>query len=233
MTTPRTRLSRSDALHQQVARHIRNEIEAGVLRHGDVLPSTRELAAEWDTSVYTISEAMNVLVDEGLVVTKSRSKRVVNAPDQASRSEIRLRKPHVIFIGGYAGSGKSELGRILARATGWPMLDKDTITRPVVEAALEMIGQSPHDRESEKYLELIRPREYECLAAAAMENVECGNSAVLAAPFIREFGDEAWLQRTQAAYEAKNTATYVRLGVLRREHHADVHPAQGSSTGRR
>ncbi|MDQ1659191.1 MAG: hypothetical protein QOD41_4274 [Cryptosporangiaceae bacterium] len=113
------------------------------------------------------------------------------------------------------------------------MLDKDTITRPVVEAALEMIGQSPHDRESEKYLELIRPREYECLAAAAMENVECGNSAVLAAPFIREFGDEAWLQRTQAAYEAKNAATYVRLGLLRREHHADVHPAQGSGTGRR
>jgi DNA-binding transcriptional regulator YhcF (GntR family)/predicted kinase len=205
--TPRTRLTRSDALHQQVARHIRNEIEAGVLRHGDVLPSTRELAAEWETSVYTISEAMNVLVDEGLVVTKSRSKRVVNAPDQASRAEIRLRKPHVIFIGGYAGSGKSELGRILARATGWPLLDKDTITRPIVEAALEMIGQSPHDRESEKYLELIRPREYECLAAGAMENVECGNSAILAAPFIREFGDEAWVSRTQAAYDAKNAVT--------------------------
>ncbi len=207
MTTPRARLMRNEPLHQQVARHIRNEIEAGIRRHGDVLPSTRELAAEWDTSVHTISEAMSLLVSDGLVVTKSRSKRVVNAPDQANRSELRLRQPHVIFIGGYAGSGKSELGRVLARATGWPLLDKDTITRPVVEAALELIGQSPHDRESEKYLTLIRPREYEALAAGAIENVECGSSVIVAAPFILEFKDPAWVSRTQASYEARNAIT--------------------------
>lgn len=107
--------------------------------------------------------------------------------------------PHVILIGGYAGSGKTEMGRILARETGWPMLDKDTLTRPLVEAALEAHGHSPHDRESELYLTEIRPREYEALAVATAENVECGTSAIVTAPFIREFTDPAWLSRTEAA----------------------------------
>ena len=39
-------------------------------------------------------------------------------------------------------------------STGWPMLDKDTMTRPVVEAALEITGQPPNDRESETYLKV-------------------------------------------------------------------------------
>lgn len=200
MSSPRPRLSESESKHQQVARHIRNEIEAGVLRDGQVLPSTRELAAQWDTSVFTISEAMKLLADEGLIESKSRSKRVVRNPNQARTSQIRLPKPHVILIGGYAGSGKTELGRVLARQTGWPMLDKDTLTCPVVEAALEVLGQSPHDRESETYLNVVRPREYEALSAAALENVGCGNSAVVTAPFIREFSDPAWISRTEASF---------------------------------
>ena len=212
MSTDEPALDRSDALHKQVARHIRNDIEAGVLRDGQVLPSTRELAARWDVSVFTISEAMKLLAEEGLVESRSRSKRVVRAPDQASHERIRSRVPHVILIGGYAGSGKSELGRILARETGWAILDKDTMTRPVVEAALEVIGESPNDRESEAYVKLIRPREYESLMAAAIENVSCGSSAILSAPFIREFSDDAWVSRTLASFAdlgAKTTLVWV------------------------
>ncbi|WP_245718654.1 GntR family transcriptional regulator [Micromonospora rhizosphaerae] len=195
-----------------MARHIRNDIEAGVLRDGQVLPSTRELAAEWGTSVFTISEAMRLLADEGFVESKSRSKRVVRNPNQGRGGEVRLSKPHVILIGGYAGSGKTELGRVLARQTGWPMLDKDTLTRPVVEAALEVLGLSPHDRESEQYLSVIRPREYEALSAAALENAGCGNSVIVTAPFIREFADPAWVSRTEAMFaNLEAAATFVWL----------------------
>jgi len=207
MTTQRPRLTRTESLHQQVARNLRNDIEAGVLRDGDVLPSTRELADQWGVSVFTISEAMRVLAEEGLVTSKSRSKRVVTAPRQAERSETRPLRPYVLLIGGYAGSGKTELGRILARESGWPILDKDTLTRPVVEAALETLGQSPHDRESETYLRTVRPREYEALSAAALENVQCGNSVIVTAPFIREFGDLAWVTRTQATYATMQAET--------------------------
>lgn len=207
MTTSGPRPGRGEALHQQVARSIRNQIESGRLRHGEALKSTRELAREWDVSVFTINEAMRVLIEEGLVVSQSRSKRVVNAPDGIAPMSWRPEKPHVLLIGGFPGSGKSELSRILARQTGWPMLDKDTITRPVVETALEVLGQSPHDRESPTYLDAIRPREYEALAAATLENVECGNSAVVCAPFLKEFRDEAWIDRTTAALGARGAVT--------------------------
>ncbi len=198
---------RTDIAYRHVARKIRDDIEAGRLRHGEALDSTRELAKQYGVSGYTISEAMKLLVEEGLIVTRARSKRVVHAPDQTIRTEVRPRSPHVVLIGGYAGSGKTELGRILVRETGWPLLDKDTLTRPVVEAALEMTGQSPNDRDSDFYFERIRPREYEALAAATVENVECGNSAIVTAPFIREFSDEAWIKRTQALYASMNATT--------------------------
>jgi DNA-binding transcriptional regulator YhcF (GntR family) len=194
------RLNRAESLQHQVARNIRNDIDAGLLRDGQVLPSTRELAAQWGVSVFTINEAMKLLAAEGLIVSQSRSKRVVRAPAQASQNEVALRIPRLILIGGYAGSGKSELGRILSHETGWSMLDKDTLTRPVVEVALEALGRSPHDRESDTYLNVVRPREYEGLIAAANENIASGASIIAVAPFIREFADAAWISRTQAMY---------------------------------
>lgn len=204
-----TRVTRPEPRYQQVARNIRNDIEAGRLRHGTVLDSSKKLAEEWGVSVFTITEAMKLLANEGVVINESRSKRVVNAPDQLRRTEIRLRQPRVVLVGGYAGSGKTELGRILARETGWPMLDKDTLTRPVVEAALEILGQSPHDRESQTYLSRIRPREYEALQDATNENLQCGNSVIVTAPFIREFNDPAWMARTRAAYDAAKASLSV------------------------
>ena len=194
----RTAVSRGAPLYEQVARKLRNDIAAGVLRDGERLPSTRELAEQWDVSVFTINQAMQTLAEEGLVISKDRAARVVHAPGQTRQPAPQLATPRVIAIGGFAGSGKTELARILARDTAWPILDKDTLTRPVVEAALEALGQSPNDRESDVYLEQIRPREYECLVAAMVENLQCGNSAILAAPFIKEFANPAWTSRLEA-----------------------------------
>ncbi|HEV7647624.1 MAG TPA: GntR family transcriptional regulator [Actinophytocola sp.] len=198
MTDKGQRLARPESLHQQVARNIRNDIAAGVLRDGTAMPSTRELADRWDVSVFTINEAMKILAAEGVIVSKPRAGRVVHAPNQEIRPQLPETAPQVVLVGGYAGSGKTELGRIVARETGWPMLDKDTLTRPVVEAALELVGYSIHDRESDTYVSIIRPREYEALAAAMVENLQCGNSAVVTAPHIREFNDLAWLNRMEA-----------------------------------
>ncbi|UMP02242.1 GntR family transcriptional regulator [Amycolatopsis sp. EV170708-02-1] len=198
MSRPRPKAQRSESLHQQVARHIRNDIEAGRLRDGQSLPSTRELAEEWQVSPFTITEAMDVLIREGLVVSKPRAGRVVHAPHVTEAARPKASATQVVFVGGFAGSGKTELGRVLARETGWAMLDKDTTTRSVVEVALEMQGLSPNDRESDVYVDKIRPREYEALIATMTENVQCGNSVIVTAPFIREFSDPAWVSRIQA-----------------------------------
>lgn len=190
-----------------VAQLVRNQIEAGELAHGQQLPSTRTMADRWGTSVATITRAMALLADEGLIVNRARSSRIVHYPGpQASRAG---KTPRVVLIGGYAGSGKSELGRILTRASGWALLDKDTTTRAVVEAALDSLGLSPHDRESDTYLDVVRPAEYEALMAATRENIECGTSVVAAAPFLRELADPAWCARTDAMLTSLGASLHV------------------------
>jgi DNA-binding transcriptional regulator YhcF (GntR family) len=191
--------------HEQIARIIRNDIEAGKLRHAQTLPTDREQAEQFGVSSPVVAKAMSILTEEGLVITKPRAGRVVNAPDQLENQEVETSMPHLILIGGYAGSGKSELGRTLSRLTSWAMVDKDTTTRPVVEKALEVMGTSPNDRESDIYLNEVRPREYEAVMATITENLHAGSNVIATAPFIRELSDEAWIQRLKSLCE--NTGT--------------------------
>jgi DNA-binding transcriptional regulator YhcF (GntR family) len=198
---------------EAIARHLRTEIESGTFRHEQQLPSTRALAAEWDTSVATITRAMQTLIGEGLVVSRDRSSRVVNYPGEQRQARMKQQAPTIVVIGGYAGSGKTELGRILARLTGWPVFDKDSATRPVVEMALQELGSSPNDRESELYLTKVRPAEYEALRTLTAENVACGNSAIMTAPFIRELRDPAWTRTLEA--DAETLEATLRVVWLR------------------
>lgn len=39
--------------------------------------------------------------------------------------------------------------------------------------------------------------------------MECGNSAIVTAPFIREFGDQAWCDRVTANVESMGTELHV------------------------
>lgn len=101
----------------------------------------------------------------------------------------------MVFVGGYPGSGKSEFARALARVTSWALLDKDTIARPLIESVLEDLGHSVDDRESEIYVDRLRPREYAALEDVINDNVAVGTSVIATAPFIAEFGSRAWLSR--------------------------------------
>ncbi|MFQ6331341.1 GntR family transcriptional regulator [Nocardia sp. CWNU-33] len=203
----------------RIAQAIRNDIEAGRLRDGQRLPSTRELAKEWQASPRTITEAMDLLVKEGYIASQNRSGRTVTTPTAVSlalSAPLRPVRPRIVYVGGYAGSGKSEFARTLARATNWAILDKDTIARPLIEPALEDLGQSVNDRESDIYLERIRPREYEALEGAVNDNVEVGTSVIATAPYIREFTDRAWLDRVIArgeTFRADSTFVWVRCSL--------------------
>lgn len=101
----------------------------------------------------------------------------------------------LVLVAGYAGSGKSEAGKLLAAATGWAMLDKDTISRPMTERLLVALGGDPDDRHSPSYLEQARPLEYECLMKTVWENLECGTSVVAVAPLLAESADRQWTSR--------------------------------------
>ncbi|RAY15938.1 ATP-binding protein [Actinomadura craniellae] len=103
----------------------------------------------------------------------------------------------MLVVAGLAGSGKTETGKLLSGLTGWALLDKDTLTRPLVESLLLRLAGDPHDRHSPVYAEGVRPLEYSCLMKAGWENLACGTSVILSAPFIREVNDAAWIRRTR------------------------------------
>ncbi|MFF4448192.1 AAA family ATPase [Streptomyces sp. NPDC001502] len=104
-------------------------------------------------------------------------------------------RPVLILVGGYAGSGKTELARFFVQLTGWPLLDKDPLTRPLVEQLLIALGGDPNDRHTDLYRTRVRAAEYDCLMRSAMANIQSGISTVLSAPFIAEMTDPTWMQR--------------------------------------
>lgn len=114
--------------------------------------------------------------------------------------------PSVVLVGGFAGSGKSEFAKFLGGLTGWPILDKDSLTRPLVDQLLVALGGEAHDRSSTLYREKVRPLEYRCLMEAAWDNVDCGISTILDAPFISEFSQAEWMQRFQNRCRSKRVS---------------------------
>lgn len=113
------------------------------------------------------------------------------------------------LVGGYAGSGKSEFARFLAAVTGWTILDKDTLTRALVEQLLISLGGDPNDRETDVYQKRVRSHEYRCLLDQGVENLNCGVSVILTAPFLREITDVSWLGRVQNMCIAHRAAFHV------------------------
>jgi predicted kinase len=105
--------------------------------------------------------------------------------------------PVMVIVAGLAGSGKTETGKLLASVTGWALLDKDSLTRPLTEGLLLRLNGDPHDRHTAVYIDQVRPLEYDCLLKTAWENVICGASVIVSAPFIREVDDETWVRRVR------------------------------------
>ncbi|WP_461025807.1 AAA family ATPase [Streptomyces sparsus] len=125
-------------------------------------------------------------------------------------------RPSLLLIGGFAGSGKSEFARFISHLTGWPLLDKDPLTRPLVERLLTQLGCDPNDRHSEIYRTEVRPLEYQCLMESILANVECGISTVATAPFISEMADPSWMRRLSnrcAAYQVDVTPIWLECDV--------------------
>ncbi|MEU0401527.1 AAA family ATPase [Streptomyces sp. NPDC006197] len=100
-----------------------------------------------------------------------------------------------VLVAGFAGSGKSEAGKLLSLATGWSLLDKDTLTRPLTESLLSALGGDPDDRQTPLYGEQVRPLEYDCLMKTCWENLEHGVPVIAVAPFLKEVADTQWTAR--------------------------------------
>jgi hypothetical protein len=104
----------------------------------------------------------------------------------ASRSRTCDHQSLLVVVGGFAGCGKTEFGRFLSSITGWTHLDKDALTRPLVESLLASLDADPNDRHTEFYLRRVRPMEYRCLLSATFNNLDSGISTIVTAPFLQE-----------------------------------------------
>ena len=99
----------------------------------------------------------------------------------------------IILVSGYPASGKTRVGTQLARSLACCYLDKDTMTSPFAGRLLTALSQPASDRDSDVYRREVRPLEYECLVAVALETVVTGTNAVVSAPFLSQLVDADWM----------------------------------------
>jgi mannitol-1-/sugar-/sorbitol-6-phosphatase len=96
----------------------------------------------------------------------------------------------VIAVAGVAGSGKTTLGRALARQLRLPILDLDSLTNPLLDRLADSNGGRHWLVDSDQR---VRDGRYAALRATAADLVAIGSGVVLVAPFTAELkGGEEW-----------------------------------------
>lgn len=107
---------------------------------------------------------------------------------------------YLIIIAGCAGSGKTTIGKELAKQLRYAYIDKDTVTRDYTDFILKQSGSFEGDRESDLYKNQILPIEYQVTFKVCREILESGSSVVLTIPFIGQIRDwSKWLSIKETA----------------------------------
>jgi hypothetical protein len=95
------------------------------------------------------------------------------------------------LVAGPAGSGKSTLGRALARSRGAVLLDLDTATNPLLDAVVASETWGDGHWNEPRQRDIVRPARYAALRAVARDQVL--DELVLVAPFTAELaGGPEW-----------------------------------------
>lgn len=92
--------------------------------------------------------------------------------------------PAALLVSGPPASGKTVLGRSLARELVAAYLDLDTLTGPLVEVVGSLMGTS--DLDDRRLAAATRQARYRTLTDVAVDCVQVGRPVVVAAPFTRE-----------------------------------------------
>ena len=117
-------------------------------------------------------------------------------------------KPQLIIVLGITGAGKSVVGKLIAKNKGFTYIDKDTVSTELTELILENLSplKDKHDRESSYYTNVVRPLAYESMLHIALENIEIGNSVVIAAEFGVEIKNADFLEENEYMEEIRKLA---------------------------
>lgn len=108
--------------------------------------------------------------------------------------------PHfntLYIVLGMPAVGKSTFARELANKTGACLIDIDTATEPIVQAAMQKLNGSPEDRDSTLFKETFRAPIYDTLFAIADENLP-HSDAIITGPFTKELQNTDWITEIRA-----------------------------------
>ncbi|MEV4467380.1 GntR family transcriptional regulator [Micromonospora echinofusca] len=56
-----------EPLWRRIRREIQAKVDAGILKPGDKLPTTKELAEQYETSGVTVRKAIDLLIEAGIL----------------------------------------------------------------------------------------------------------------------------------------------------------------------
>ncbi|HST82180.1 MAG TPA: AAA family ATPase [Kineosporiaceae bacterium] len=118
----------------------------------------------------------------------------------------------VVVITGAPATGKSTLGRRVARRLHAALIDQDVATQPLVAVIQRLVGI--HDLDDERLARVTREARYEAIAALAVDNLRVGIPVVLVAPYTSERADEqAWADLADRFVSAGGTPLLVWLSL--------------------
>ncbi|MCG8479609.1 MAG: AAA family ATPase [Spirochaetales bacterium] len=120
------------------------------------------------------------------------------------------RRPNLVVIAGPPASGKSTLGRAIARRTAMAYLDLDTLSAPLLEAHLE---RTPGFKDSDEYRRFFRAREYRALFDVACENLGLHCDCIVVAPFSRERRDATFFSRMRAERDIECSVVAITVTI--------------------
>lgn len=115
----------------------------------------------------------------------------------------------LILITGKAGVGKTTIGRNLAHKLCFTFLETSTITKGLVDELARVKGIADDDRDSEKYLNEIRPFENEAYLNTIVKNLELEIPVVTAKVWEHEFTTNEWFQNFIKENNLENVDVYV------------------------
>jgi len=118
----------------------------------------------------------------------------------------------IILIGGIAGSGKTTISEYISHTSPFIHIDKDKVTRTMLEELLIKNGKEKDDRESKTYVEKVRPFEYKQFFEIIYHLSEA-NYIIASAPFLKEFQDEKWIEEQKKYFEKELEAHLIIIWV--------------------